>query len=266
MAKSSDPASRTAFNRPRMPDDDMLALQAALVEAQVRSIRDNRRLVIVFEGRDGAGKDGAIKRITEFLSVRHTRIIALSKPDEVERTQWYFQRYAAHLPGAGDWVLFNRSWYNRAGVETVMGFSHPDQQVRFLKDAPVFESLLVRSGITLIKLWLDISRDEQHQRLEARLTDPLKQLKISELDAYAQPRWNAYSEARDHMLSQTHIEEAPWVCVKTDSKIRARLNIMRHILKVLAGDDKLPDSLGKVDDDILFDYDKVASGNRKLNP
>ena len=244
---------------------ELLELQTRLVEAQVKSLQDGRKLLILFEGRDGAGKDGAIKRITEFLSVRHTHVIALNKPDEVERTQWYFQRYVAHLPGASDWVLFNRSWYNRIGVEKVMGFSTPEQQARFIDEVTDFESLLVRSGIHLIKFWLDISKAEQATRLEARQTDPLKQLKISDLDAYAQPRWKAYSEARDTLLAETHSEAGRWICVKTDTKMKARLNIMRHILKCIADQniDAIHPDL-ETNDEILFDYDLVREGKRTL--
>jgi polyphosphate kinase len=210
------------------------ALQLALVRFQQHAIATGRRDLILFEGRDAAGKDGALLRITEHLSVRNTRVVALPKPTEREQSQWYFQRYAAHLPAAGELVMFNRSWYNRAGVEPVMGFCKPEQHQAFLDDAPVFERMLTASGVTIIKFWLDISRAEQAVRLAARRADPLKALKLSPLDAVAQEKWDAYSAARNEMLSRTHTPEAPWVIVHTDTKTRARRNIIRHILKTLA--------------------------------
>ena len=164
---------------------ELIALQCALVRTQQALIKSGARTLVVMEGRDGAGKDGSIKRITEHLSPRNTRVIALPKPSDREQSQWYFQRYAAHLPAAGELVILNRSWYNRAGVETVMGFSTPAEQAQFLRDAPDFERMLVESGITLVKIWLDISKKEQAARLEARRTDPLKALKVSDLDAVA---------------------------------------------------------------------------------
>lgn len=214
-------------------DDELEALQIELVETQHWWIEQGRRLAVVFEGRDAAGKDGAIKRITEFASPRQTRVVALPKPTERETAQWYFQRYVAHLPAAGEWVLFNRSWYNRAGVEPVMGFCTPGQHEQFLKDAPRFETMLTESGIVLIKLWLDLSKAEQARRLEARIEDPLKRFKVSPLDAEAQARWDAYSAARDRMLAETHSQAAPWTVVAADDKKAARSNIIRHILTVL---------------------------------
>ncbi|MDP8916909.1 MAG: polyphosphate kinase 2, partial [Pseudomonadota bacterium] len=180
------------------------ALQIELVNSQIWTLESGRKILLVFEGRDTAGKDGVIRRITEHLSVRATRVMALPKPSDRDRTQWYFQRYAAHLPAAGEWVLFNRSWYNRAGVERVMDFSSPGEQTQFLDDAPVFERMLTESGVTLIKYWLDISKPEQAKRLEKRRSDPLKRLKVSALDGVAQEKWEAYSAARDEMLSRTH--------------------------------------------------------------
>jgi len=206
-------------------------LQLRLVEAQAWAIEQGKKIVIVFEGRDAAGKDGSITRITEYMSPRQTRVFALPKPTEREISQWYFQRYVPHLPGAGETVLFNRSWYNRAGVEPVMGFCTPDQYERFLKDAPRFERMLTDSGILLIKLWFDITREEQAQRLAERVSDPLKRFKISPLDADAQKRWDAYSVARDRMLAETHSPHAPWTVIATDHKKAARLNVLRHVLR-----------------------------------
>ncbi|ESQ73828.1 polyphosphate kinase 2 [Asticcacaulis sp. AC402] len=248
-------------------DEEALArqekLQIALVDTQIWSMKTGHKVCILFEGRDAAGKDGAIKRITEVLSVRKTRVIALPKPTEFDRGAWWFQRYVGQLPTAGDWVLFNRSWYNRAGVERVMGFSRPEEQETFIHDVPAFESMLVRSGITLIKLWLDISRDEQKERLDARRSDPLKRLKVSELDAVAQEKWGDYSQARDDMLKRSHHEHGPWTCVATDSKKKARENILRHVITELA----CPELSAKVaapDPDVVFSYDAVIEGRRTL--
>ena len=215
-------------------DDQLNALQLALVRTQQAALASGERTVLVMEGRDGAGKDGAIKRIIEHLAARATRVVALPKPSDRERTQWYFQRYVAHLPAAGELVIFNRSWYNRAGVEVVMGFSTPEQQAEFLRDAPGFERMLVESGIRLVKLWLDISKPEQRKRLDARRTDPLKALKVSDMDAVAQAKWADYSAARDTMMTRTSSAIAPWFCVRADDKKAARLAIIRHLLQSIA--------------------------------
>ncbi len=216
-------------------DDNLERLQILLVETQHWTIDQNRKTVIVFEGRDSAGKDGAIKRITEYASPRQTRVVALPKPTERETSQWYFQRYVPHLPACGETVLFNRSWYNRAGVEPVMGFCTPEQHARFLSDAPLFERMLTDDGVILIKLWLDISKAEQARRLEERTGDPLKRFKVSALDAEAQARWDDYSKARDRMLEETDHDHAPWTVIATDDKKTARLNIIRHLLRSIGG-------------------------------
>jgi polyphosphate kinase len=210
------------------------ALQLALVQSQSHAIDHGERLVIVIEGRDGAGKDGAIARLTEHLATRATRVVSLPKPSDRQRTEWWFQRYVRHLPAAGEWVIFNRSWYNRAGVEPVMGFCTPVEHEQFLRDAPAFEAMLVKSGIRLVKYWLDISRDEQARRLEDRRRDPLKALKSSPMDAEAQSRWKEFSAARDQMLVRTHTAVAPWTCIHTDDKKAARLNLLRHLLLSIA--------------------------------
>jgi polyphosphate kinase 2 len=180
-----------------------------------------------------AGKDGSITRLTEYMSPRQTRVVALPKPTERETGQWYFQRYVPYLPAAGETVIFNRSWYNRGGVEPVMEFCTPEQHEQFLKDAPRFERLLTDSGILLIKFWFDISKKEQAERLGERVADPLKRFKVSALDAEAQKRWDAYSAARDRMLAETHSPHAPWTVVATDHKKTARLNVIRHVLQRL---------------------------------
>ncbi|MDI1281176.1 MAG: polyphosphate kinase 2 [Brevundimonas sp.] len=233
-------------------DKTLERLQELLVETQAWVIAQGIRPLIVFEGRDSAGKDGAIKRITEFAAPRQTRVVALPKPTERETTQWYFQRYVPHLPAAGETVIFNRSWYNRAGVEPVMGFCSPGQYENFLKDAPHFERMLTDDGIVLIKLWLDISKQEQARRLDERINDPLKRFKVSPLDKEAQARWEAYSTARDRMLSETHAHGAGWTVVATDDKKTARLNIIRHILRTLGGPGTKAE---RPDTDVVFPAD-----------
>jgi polyphosphate kinase 2 len=244
-------------------DEEFLELQAALVRYQQHAIEAGERHLIILEGRDTAGKDGAIKRITEHLSVRNTRVVALPKPTERERSEWYFQRYVAHLPAAGELVILNRSWYNRGGVEPVMGFCTPRQHETFLSDAPRFERMLLEGDLKLVKLWLDISREEQAARLEARRTDPLKTLKISPLDAVAQDKWDDYSRARDEMLTRTHTPEAPWFIVHTDKKKKARINIVRHILGVL-GQKHVCKDLRKPDPEILFPFETAALTDGRL--
>lgn len=232
-------------------------LQVLLVETQAWTIGTGLKTLIVLEGRDTAGKDGAIRRITEHMSPRQTRVVALPRPTERETTQWYFQRYVPHLPAAGETVIFNRSWYNRAGVEPVMGFCTPVEYDQFLKDVPRFERMLTDSGVTLIKLWLDISKAEQASRLAARVDDPLKRFKISSLDAEAQARWDAYTAARDRMLDETGGRHAPWTVVSTDHKKTARLNIIRHILRRIGGPGAKADA---PDAAIVFPATKAGEG------
>lgn len=244
-------------------DEELEALQVALVRYQVDAIAKGHRDLVVFEGRDTAGKDGAIKRINEYLSVRNTRVVALPKPDERERSQWYFQRYVEHLPAAGELVILNRSWYNRGGVEPVMGFCTPEQNAVFLNETPVFERMLIGDGVRMVKLWLDISRKEQAARLEARKTNPLKALKISPLDAVAQEKWDDYSRARDEMLTRTHSAESPWVIVHTDKKPKARTAIMRHLLRALAPEDVARD-IPEPDPEILYTFEAAALSDGRL--
>lgn len=239
------------------------ALQVALVRYQAWAAENDARAVVVLEGRDTAGKDGAIRTITRHLAVRQTRVVALPKPTEHERSQWFFQRYVAHLPAAGELVIFNRSWYNRAGVEVVNGFSSPEAQARFLEDVPGFEAMLVADGIKLVKLWLDISREEQAERLESRRSDPLKALKISALDAVAQDKWDEYSAARDTMLSRTSTPAAPWICVRADHKKKARRAIIQHLLHELAPA-KLHEDVGTPHPDTLFPFEASAIGDGRL--
>ncbi|WP_443747966.1 polyphosphate kinase 2 [Asticcacaulis solisilvae] len=255
----SDKAKKKAEAEARLAE-----LQIALVDAQLSTLKTGRKICIVFEGRDAAGKDGAIRRLTESLSIRFTRVVALPKPNDREHGQWWFQRYAEHLPTSGEWAIFNRSWYNRAGVEKVMGFSSPEEQEIFIRDVPDFEAMLERGGITLIKLWLDISRDEQKKRLDERRSDPRKRLKVSDLDKVAQDRWDDYSAARDEMLKRSHTDAAPWFCVATDSKTKARENIIRHVLTIIGADYSV--EVKPPEKDVIFSYDAVIKGKKTLEP
>ena len=244
-------------------ETELAALQLALIGMQKKAIKDGWKIVTVFEGRDAAGKDGAISRITEHLDRRQTIAVALPKPNERERSEWYFQRYVEWLPAAGETVLFNRSWYNRAGVEKVMGFSTPQQQEQFLRDVPAFEKMLVESGVSYAKFWLDITRETQAERLKARSADPLKAFKISPLDAVAQEKWDDYSAARDDMLTRTSTPEAPWICVRADHKKSARLNIIRWMLHA-TGDKKLLKGVAQPDPDVIFPFDVAALSDGRL--
>ncbi len=244
-------------------DAELETLQVALVKTQIAAMKSGERIVLVLEGRDGAGKDGSIKRITEHLSVRQTRTVALPKPSDRERTQWHFQRYMAHLPAAGEFVIFNRSWYNRAGVEVVMGFSTASEQAEFLRDAPDFERMLVESGIKLVKLWLDISKEEQAKRLESRRTDPLKALKVSDMDKVAQKKWSEYSAARNRMLALTHTPLAPWTIVQANDKKQARLAIIRHLLREVAPK-KIARKIDAPDPKLIFPFEMSAIEDGRL--
>jgi len=209
---------------------ELFRLQAELVKLQDWVVATRRKVVILFEGRDAAGKGGVIKRITQRLNPRVCRVAALPAPNDRERTQWYFQRYVSHLPAAGEIVLFDRSWYNRAGVERVMGFCDDDQYEEFFRSAPEFERMLVRSGIQLVKYWFSISDDEQRLRFLGRIHDPLKQWKLSPMDLESRRRWEEYTRAKEVMLARTHIAEAPWWIVQADDKKKARLNCIHHLL------------------------------------
>ncbi len=209
---------------------ELFRLQGELVKLQDWVVAHKLKVVVVFEGRDAAGKGGAIKRITQRLNPRVCRVAALPAPNERERTQWYFQRYVAHLPAGGEMVLFDRSWYNRAGVERVMGFCTEDDVAEFFRTAPEFERMLVRSGIVLIKYWFSISDEEQNLRFEMRLRDPIKQWKLSPMDLESRRRWEDYTRAKEAMLEHTHSPEAPWWIVEADDKRRARLNCIHHLL------------------------------------
>ncbi|MET3372565.1 polyphosphate kinase 2 [Variovorax boronicumulans] len=220
----SDKAARQAYFK------ELFRLQGELVKLQDWVQHSKQKVVILFEGRDAAGKGGVIKRITQRLNPRVARVAALPAPNDRERTQWYFQRYVAHLPAAGEMVLFDRSWYNRAGVERVMGFCSDDEYEEFFRTVPEFEKMLVRSGIKVIKYWFSITDDEQHMRFLGRIHDPLKQWKLSPMDLESRRRWEEYTKAKEIMLERTHIPEAPWWVVQAVDKKKARLNCISHLL------------------------------------
>ena len=242
-----DPATRDATARSQRLAyfRELFRMQGELVKLQDWVMHQRQKVVIVFEGRDAAGKGGVIKRITQRLNPRVCRVVALPAPNDRERTQWYFQRYAAHLPAAGELVLFDRSWYNRAGVERVMGFCTDDEYEEFFRSVPEFERMLVRSGIRVIKYWFSITDDEQHLRFLSRIHDPLKQWKLSPMDLESRRRWEDYTRAKETMLARTHIAEAPWWVVQAVDKKLARLNCIHHLLS-------------------LFDYQEVERAPIKL--
>ena len=218
-------------------DEELSRLQIELAKLQSWIVHERLRVVVTFEGRDAAGKGGVIKRITERLNPRVVRVVALGTPTEKEKTQWYFQRYVPHLPAAGEMVLFDRSWYNRAGVERVMGFCTEDEYREFLRSCPEFERMLVRSGIILIKYWFSVSDEEQEQRFQTRIKDPKRRWKLSDMDLESRRRWVEYSKAKDDMFAHTDIKQAPWYVVDADDKRRARLNCISHLLSMIPYED-----------------------------
>jgi polyphosphate kinase 2 len=223
-------------------EKELARLQVELVKQQEFIRARGLRVVVIFEGRDAAGKGGAIQRITEPLNPRAARVVALAAPTEREKGQWYFQRYVAHLPGRGEMVLFDRSWYNRAGVERVMGFCTDEEYEEFLRTCPEFERMLVRSGITVVKYWFSVSDTEQEKRFQARLKDPTKRWKLSPMDLEARNRWVDFSRAKDAMFAATDIPEAPWWVVEADVKKRARLNVIHHLLGQIPYEDLTPEA------------------------
>jgi len=235
MSKKSE--SGKAKRPPRMPlelyETELRRLQAELVQMQEWLRQESQRIVVVFEGRDAAGKGSAIKRMTEYLNPRVVTIAALPTPTERQKTEWYFQRYIAELPAAGEITLFDRSWYNRAGVERVMGFCTPEEHRRFLHQAPIFERLLVEDGILLRKYWFSVSDAEQERRFKSRLKDPMRQWKLSPMDLESITRWEDYSQAKDEMLVHTDIPEAPWHIIEADDKRQARINFLHHLLSTI---------------------------------
>jgi polyphosphate kinase len=228
-AKSDHPPSAALVSR-QLYFRELFRLQKELVKLQDWVQHQKLKLVVIFEGRDAAGKGGVIKRINQRLNPRVCRVAALPAPNERQRTQWYFQRYVEHLPAGGEIVLFDRSWYNRSGVERVMGFCTEEELEEFFRSVPEFEKMLVRSGIILLKYWFSISDDEQHLRFEMRIHDPIRQWKLSPMDLESRRRWEQYTKAKESMLERTHIAEAPWWIVEADDKKKARLNCIQHLL------------------------------------
>jgi len=227
-ARGGEKLTRTAYLR------ELFRLQGELIKLQDWVVKEKLKVVVIFEGRDAAGKGGAIKRITQRLNPRICRVVALPAPSDRERSQWYFQRYVPHLPAGGELVLLDRSWYNRAGVERVMGFCSDAEYDEFFRTVPEFEKMLIRSGIILVKYWFSISDEEQHRRFLVRARDPLKQWKLSPMDLESRRRWERYTVAKEVMLDRTHIPEAPWWIVEADDKKRARLNCIAHLLSQVA--------------------------------
>jgi polyphosphate kinase 2 len=227
----------------RLYEEELARLQVELVKMQYWIKHAGTRLILLFEGRDAAGKGGTIKRITEPLNPRGCTVVALGTPSDQQRTQWYFQRYVQHFPAAGEIVLFDRSWYNRAGVEKVMGFCSEAQVQEFYQSCPEFERMLVRSGITLLKYWFSVSDEEQEARFRSRLKDPARRWKLSPMDLESRDRWVDFSRAKDAMFAHTNIPEAPWFSVESDDKRRARLNCIRHILSKVPYEDMTPKAL-----------------------
>ena len=244
--------------------EQLHALQIGLSALQRRIIKDGRKLLIIVEGRDAAGKDGTIKRIVEHLSPRETRVVALGPPSDHDRKSWYFQRWSSQLPASGEIVLFNRSWYNRAGVERVMGYCSKAEYEEFMTTVPLFEQLLAHCGVTLVKYYLDISKAEQKERLSGRRDDPLKQWKISPVDDQATKRWKAYSKARDEMLARTHSVAAPWTVVRADDKRHARLSLMSDLLTRLGEAEQ--EDFGLPDPNTVFLYDAAAQDQGLIAP
>jgi polyphosphate kinase 2 len=244
---SPAPAAEPDSAKPKMKDsrylEELAKLQVELVKLQEWIRQEGLRVVVLFEGRDAAGKGGAIKRITESLNPRFCRVVALPAPTEREKTQWYFQRYAAHLPAAGEIVLFDRSWYNRAGVERVMGFCTEDEYREFLRSCPEFERMLQRSGIILIKYWFSVSDAEQDRRFGQRIADPTRRWKLSPMDLESRARWVEYSKAKDEMFAYTDTKQSPWYVVNSDDKKRARLNVIAHLLTLIPYEDLTPEPI-----------------------
>ncbi len=242
-------------HKKKMKEEEYIALltrlQMELVKVQFWQQETGQRIMAVFEGRDAAGKGGMISATSAYMNPRSARIVALTKPTSTELGQWYFQRYISHFPTSGEFVLFDRSWYNRAGVEPVMGFCTPEQYEQFLEQTPRFEKMIVKEGIHFFKFWLDIGREMQLKRFHDRRHDPLKMWKLSSMDIAALPLWDDYTEKRDRMLKETHTGHAPWVVVRANDKRRARLNAIRHILSSLDYEDKDESVIGEIDDKIL---------------
>ena len=251
-------------------EEELENLQVELLKLQKHVKEKGLKLLMIFEGRDAAGKGGTIQRITQHLNPRGARVVALNKPSDIEKTQWYFQRYVAHLPSAGEMVFFDRSWYNRAGVEPVLGFCTQDQHQEFLHTVPFFEKMLVDSGILLVKLYFSVSKEEEEKRFKERATNPLKKYKLSPTDQYSQTLWDSYTVAEYSMFMASDTEHAPWTVVDSNDKRKARINSIKHILKQVNYPDQIKKKHLKVDkkiiisaDDIISKFDhKIADNNK----
>jgi polyphosphate kinase 2 len=241
--RTAEEANETGKLKRKVYEAKLAELHMELVKMQYWIKATGRKLVLLFEGRDAAGKGGTVKCLSEPLNPRGCRIVALGKPSDTEKTQWYFQRYVAHLPAAGEIVLFDRSWYNRAGVEYVMGFCTQDEYTEFLRSCPEFERMLVRSGILLVKYWFSVSDEEQERRFHERAGNPARRWKLSEMDLQSREKWVEYSRAKDEMFRHTDIKQAPWYTVEADDKRRARLNCLAHILSLVPYQDATPPPL-----------------------
>jgi polyphosphate kinase len=251
-SKHPDTMPRAAYYRA------LLTLQAELIKLQDWVQHTGAKIAVIFEGRDAAGKGGVIKRITQRLNPRVCRVVALNKPSERERTQWYFQRYVQHLPSGGEIVLFDRSWYNRSGVERVMGFASPEEVEQFFQDVPEFERMLVRSGIRLVKYWFSITDEEQQLRFLIRIHDPLKQWKLSPMDLQSRVRWEQYTKAKEDTFARTNIPEAPWYIVEANDKKRARLNCIHHLLEQIPYEEVPHEEISLPDRVFNPDYEREA--------
>ncbi len=237
-------------------EEELQKLQIELLKLQKHVKEQGLKVLIIFEGRDAAGKGGTIKRLTEHLNPRGARVVALNKPSDVEKTQWYFQRYVQHLPSGGEIVFFDRSWYNRAGVEPVMGFCTQEEHQEFLHEVPFFERRLANSGIILIKFYFSVSKEEQAKRFKEREKNPLKQYKLSPIDQYAQKVWDKYTVAEYSMFMASHTEATPWTVIDSDNKKKARINCIKHFLNQIDYPEKIKQKYLEVDKDILFSADK----------
>jgi len=240
-------------------ENELQTLQIELLKLQKHVKEKGLKLLIIFEGRDAAGKGGTIKRVTEHLNPRGARVVALNKPSDVEKTQWYFQRYTEHLPSAGEIVLFDRSWYNRAGVEPVMGFCTQEEHQEFLHEVPQFEQMLVNAGIKLIKFYFSVSKEQQSKRFKERATNPLKQFKLSPIDQQSQELWDKYTIAEYSMFMASHTDHAPWTIIDSDKKKRARINCIKHILKQVDYPGKLDKKKLKTNKKVLYTADRMIA-------
>lgn len=233
-------------------EKELRTLQIELLKLQNHIKKEGLKVLMIFEGRDAAGKGGTIKRLTEHLNPRGARVVALEKPSEIERTQWYFQRYVQHLPSAGEMVFFDRSWYNRAGVEPVMGFCTHKEHQKFLRETPLFEEMIASSGIKLFKFYFSVKKEEQAKRFKSRKTDPLKQYKLSAVDEKSQSLWDEYTMAKYSMLLSTHTPATPWTIIRSNNKKKARINCIKHVLANIDYPDKLDSTFFQVEEDIVI--------------